>query len=421
MAVRKARTRSSQVFAVALLIHLAAFTYCVLYPEVRYLLDSQEYLNAGKNLFDEGVFYSGDLEEIPRDLSLYSRRPPLYPLVLGLSEAITGSFIPAILLQISLTFLGGYLFWQLLERTHIESTFFLALYLLYPAQIMYSQFLMAEILLQFLILFATFLFFRFLESQRLVFLTGMNLAIGISALCKPVMMLFWLPNIVFHLWMAFRFARTRVVIIGFIPLLVFAGWGYRNQKVTGYFHFTSMTASQSMLMSRESREAGQQEDDFARASQAAVQTYVTTVLNNFPRYARAYATGMMAFFLDPGRFDFYEFLNWSHDVRLPLIFFLDRPEAGSLAAIPWPILFLLTIVFLVNCLILLGLLYAPFNRNMDPLFRGFVFLLLFYMAALVGPIGTSRYRLSVEPLLLILAAPAVCLTFSYLKRQWKRT
>ena len=72
--------------AVVLLVHLLFLLSASTNPPTP-LSDSAEYLNASHNLFSKGILYGGDLD-LPMQEELYTRRPPLYPIFLGVTAVI---------------------------------------------------------------------------------------------------------------------------------------------------------------------------------------------------------------------------------------------------------------------------------------------------------------------------------------------
>ena len=89
--------RSYYFLAVLLVIHLLFLLSSAVRTPVS-LTDSADYLNASNNIYRQGVLYSGDLAEPMRE-EQYTRRPPLYPFLLGVA-VLTGSHLPSFLLQI---------------------------------------------------------------------------------------------------------------------------------------------------------------------------------------------------------------------------------------------------------------------------------------------------------------------------------
>ncbi len=198
------------MIAIAIFCYSAAFLHGLFSPEIRLLPDSLEYLKAAENLMDHGVFYSGSLEG-KTDFVQYSRRTPGYPFLLGIFSIVSPSLSIPIIFQVLLIFTGGFLLWRITEELGIPAlagVFVLAFYLLYPSQIIYSQMIMAETILQFLILASVYFLVLYLKQKAAIFIILVNLCLGFAVLCKPVMLYFWIPNLVLHL---FLFRKTKKI------------------------------------------------------------------------------------------------------------------------------------------------------------------------------------------------------------------
>ena len=79
------------LLAALLLVHLLFFLSSQIQTPAP-LSDTEDYFNASRNLYSQGVLYCGDLSE-PIVVEQFTRRPPLYPLFVGLG-LLTGSNIP---------------------------------------------------------------------------------------------------------------------------------------------------------------------------------------------------------------------------------------------------------------------------------------------------------------------------------------
>ena len=87
-------------YAIILLVHLGYFLFAAIRPPEP-LPDTADYLHASNHLYSQGVLYCGDLSEPIRE-ELFTRRPPLYPLMLGI-HVLTGSQALVYLFQIALS------------------------------------------------------------------------------------------------------------------------------------------------------------------------------------------------------------------------------------------------------------------------------------------------------------------------------
>jgi hypothetical protein len=403
---------------VALLVYGGAFTFGVLNPETRWTVDSHEYALAARNLADSGTLYAGELGS-ETDPALYTRRPPLYPLLVLLPLLMTPSGAAVALVQIALTFAGAWLVWRILSSLRIEGRLrraALGIYLLYPAQIIYSQAVMAEILLQFLFLLALYVLLRFLDTERVHWLVLMNVALALAPLCKPIALYFWIPNLGFQIWLGFRYNRRSLILLGLIPLLSVSLWSYRNQLRTGHYHFSSIvTQYMRYTTPRELREETAS-GEIAREDNANWHGYWRSRLENWPRLLPSHIRGAALFLVDPGRFDFYLFFGLEHNVSGLRLLRADASDRwGRLREIPPAIL--VSLVALATLNIAMAAAFPGFLllRRTSLEIRIFMGVTVGYHSLAVGTVGFSRYRLAVEPYLVI----GAILTVSWLLRHYR--
>lgn len=400
------------VIVIAIFVHLAAFFHAVSRPEVRWMTDTAEYLSAGRNLLHNGVLYAGDLSSQPLDPALYSRRPPLYPLFLATAEQLPGGLQAAAFLQLVLSFTVAFLAYRLARRILPErlerwAVVVPALVLLYPTQVIYTQILMAEILLQFCLVVAAFELTRYLQEKKAAALWSANGALALAPLVKPVMVFFWIPNLAFLWWIHRRSGRRRWFVPALLPLLLVIAWSCRNLYWTGSFHFSSMAANQAKVLVHGREPLDARGKDLGDEYRRFLSQFVQRITAQPARFVWIQMRGMGSFFLDPGMFDLYEFLNFERPFSLGQVLFSEDRVRRIFSDLPASVLTYLTGLTLLNLLVAGGFLVFCFQPVRLPAVKWFLVLIVAYMALVVGPIGRSRYRLSVEPLLLIGAACAM--------------
>ena len=414
------------VIFIAALAYLLAFLHGLYSPEIRLLPDSHEYLNAANNLKNHGVFYSGSLKaEI--DYSLYSKRPPGYPFLLMLLFLVSPSLALPVLFQVLLIFLGGFLLWRINENAEVPwklNVLALAVYLLYPGQIIYSQMIMAETALQFLLLSSVYCLMLFLKRKSSLPILLLNLCIAASILLKPVMLYFWIPNLILHLLYYKKTSKRILLIAPLLPLLCISLWSWRNYQATGVYHFSSLQATHLKFfipggdntLTVKSKEAFKKEIRETKEKSAEAMLDPDTVIDNIVHDTK----NMFAFFLDPGRFDLYKFIPVEGKRVSSHIFYWPATEWSKyFRAIPIPILILLCIFFACNLLIITAFLPYAFISKTHFFLRLYLITVILYMGGVVSlaALGTSRYRLSVEPLLIIGAAATAAHVWNFYKNR----
>ena len=415
------------VLAVSALVYSAAFIHGLLTPEIRLLPDSYEYLAAAKNLRDHGTFYVGSMQD-EVDYSLFSRRPPGYPfLLLLISMAHPSASLP-VLFQVLLIFTGGILLWKINEKMEVSPRFnvlVLAVYLLYPGQIIYSQMIMAETVLQFLLLASVFFLVLFLDRKTWLFIVLVNVCLGLAVLCKPAMLYFWLPNLFIHLLLFKKLSRKIILASALIPLLFISLWSWRNYQVTGVFHFSSLKTTHMKFSipgateKLESSKAGFSEE-FKKTEESALDVMMDPAesVSKIIRISR----NMVTFFLDPGRFDIYRFIPIEGtEISSKTLFHPEENRREYFSSIPVPILVFLGTVLLLNLVIFLAFIPFIFLSKPDYLLRLYILLVVLYMCAVVAvaAMGTARYRISVEPLLLTGAAVAAASAWKKFRSRYR--
>ncbi|GAB4253846.1 MAG: hypothetical protein Kow00109_29440 [Acidobacteriota bacterium] len=399
------------LLAVAVLVHLGAFFYSVRYPAVRWMGDTGEYLTAGRNLLEHGVFYSGDLSVQPLDSSLYSRRPPLYPLFLAVTERFPGGLDATAFLQMLLAWGAAWLSYctallLLPASAHRFAIWVPIALLLYPTQVIYAQVLMAEIPLQFLLALAAYGTARFFATRETAYLWASNAALALAPLAKPVMLPFWLPNLLFHAWLSWKSRVRTALAAALLPLVVITAWSLRNLACTGTFHFSSLVANQAKVLVEGLEPLEARGKDLGSEYRQAVEKFVRRIGQAPLSFLLAYGRGIASFFLDPGMFDLYEFLDRAQPFRLGQVLFREKSYSRIFSDLSIGSLLYLTTLLLWNGAVTLGFLLFLARAHRSGESRWFLALLVVYMALAVGPIGRSRYRLPVEPLLLVASAAA---------------
>src|SRR5690606_25744977 len=67
-----------------------------------------------------------------------------------------------------------------------------------------------------------------------------NLLLTMAVATKPVLVFFWVPNLIFSVFLYLKNRNILVLIFPLLlPLFVFL-WSLRNESKTGYFHFSSI-------------------------------------------------------------------------------------------------------------------------------------------------------------------------------------
>ena len=395
--------------------------------------DSGRYRQAAANMVAHGQLYARNWPAAgPHgpEVQEFTIRPPAYPAVLvALGSFSTNPWL-VLLVQngLSLLALGVVLSWwarrtQPFLRHWVGAV---ALVLTFPAQLIYANAVMSEEMLQSLLLVALAAALAFHRTGRFRYWLGIAGAVTLALLLKPVCGMLALGMALGGLVIGWRKRQLSLVVVGLLPLMVMGAYMVWNQQRTGYFHLSSITeinllhynaagvvrqvegpAAEDAWVAKVLRDANAQGNFAAR--QQFIQTKAGAVLLAHPLvYARQHLLGMVAFFLDPGRFDVSEFLNLAPLAGGGL---LAQARAGGLwpaiTRLPLGMLTALLVILLAN-IIRLVLAVRGFRRlgreaGAGRAERWIAVGLLAYLALLTGPLGAARFLMPVWPLLLALA------------------
>jgi len=415
--------RSDIVFwAGIVFIHLVYLVFQMVHKNM-YLLDSAEYLIQSENI-KEGVFYSGVYKPPYRDV-YYSMRPPLYPLFLFSGKLLINSDLFIIFLQTCLSLFNLYGVLLLLKKSGMVDTrryILLAALIISPGTLIYNNMIMSEILFQTILFWSVYWFFRFISEKKLTFLFYYNLLIGLGILTKPVLIIFLAPNFLLMIYMALHHKKAAIMGFALIPILIFAGYSFRNYKQTGYFHYSSISNlsllhynSYYFLISKYGQPAadefvnstlkGASEFSSFKEEQQYIQKESMKIIKaDLLDYSIFHAKGMAAFFLDPGRFDLYKFLNLEEHTSKGLLYHYSyegtRGVWNYLNQQAGFILLLLGMSLLSNVFFLGSLIYIVFEKKLDVMLKVLLVLLVITIAFATGPLGASRFKVPLFPIIL---------------------
>lgn len=398
---------------IILIVHLAFLVY-QLFAQNFLLADSQEYLDAADNLLSEGILYCGDLQE-PIDPALYTKRPAGYPLFLSLTRFFTKSHVPVVILQMLLSLASVFLLLNIFKPERRDRYILLTMLLLVPAQFIYANMIMSEILFQFMVMLAAYRLCLYLKIGRIRILWSYQLFIILGILIKPVMYLFVVPNIILFVVLYIRSHQRLVLLSGFLPVVFLIIFGGYNQHRTGFYHVSSiqqinlvdynlyffLMKTRGQEQASETREQIHADcasmEDFGERSACLSDHALSHIKEDLPRYALFHFKGMVRFFLDPGRFDMYNFFGLENEKGRGFLYHLNKGglKGGFQYFLSQPVvvILLLLLIALVNLLKSAGFLFFLFNKKFRPEFRLFLFLFVGFLAFATGPLGASRFML----------------------------
>ncbi|MES2388060.1 MAG: hypothetical protein V4543_08660 [Bacteroidota bacterium] len=421
-----------------LFFHLSAFFWRLANP-ANQLTDSAEYLISAQNIANGSWFFGNPIADYNL-AEIYSKRLLLYPLFIAIISAVQDSFFWIYLYQAVLSFFTCLIVLRMAVLLNIGKTGHAVMALaasFFPAQYIYANLLMSELLFQYLLTAALYQVLKYNfaanSQQAKSALWYWHLLLCLCLLTKPVMSFFWVLNIAFMIFLwpkanpTWRLSNQfkRAVFIG--PLLlpaVILILCFNNMHRTGYFHYSAIKEvnllyynANYLLQHTEPAQADAYIDS-ARAqaerqpSFAARQQYMgakaMVVLKKYPlQYAAFHLKGCLNFFLDPGRFDIYNFLG-PEITGSDSEGFLNRFSKEGYKGIwnyllqqHFTLVFILLLSALAGLVTLAGFIAFVFLRNVPAPFKVALVIIVLYIAGVTGPFGAARFKLPVWPLLVL--------------------
>ena len=423
----------SWVWTVLLVLHLLTICW-VLSAENWSFPDSDRYLQAAKNIRMHGELYArpwtGALLQ-GQAVQEFTIRTLGYPLVvMGLVRENSGLWVLLVFQNLlSILNIGFVLTWWARRAQPTTRQWLVALLgiVTFPAQFIYANAVMSEMLLQTVVLALTWAALAFVSKRQLrYFAAGMG-AIVAALLIKPVFYPLAVVPAALGMVLAWRWRAAKgLAVLGMVPLVVvsmYMGW---NKQRTGYAHFSSIAeinllhynaagvlrqtagpAAEETWVASVLKEADVQPNFAAR--QQLIQRRAGAVLWAHPLvYARQHVQGMATLFLDPGRFDISHLAELAEPKGGGL---LAQVRAGgmlqALSLLPVGLLTVLGLVFLANGVRLMlavrGFWRLGSSGQVLRTGRWVALGLLVYVALLTGPLGAARFLVPVWPLLLAFA------------------
>lgn len=403
-------------------LHLV-FMVLALFLGGSYIPDSYDYLYQAQNLRDFGSFYAFDFQqELKPDY--YTKRTPAY----GVFLLLTGS-LPwlVFLLQNAMGVIVWYLVYQMLLNHKVpekRAALLILLALLVQSNVLiYANSIMTEIPFQLMVVLGFYFVQKDLSLPQDRNWWFAALCFTLALLFKPVLLYFWLPFLLIASLRAYQLNRIRVVYpVLIMPLCIFL-WSIHNQKVTGYAHFTSIsTVNLKDYNTRLMLESGYGVDyadsviaginqkaetfsDYGSRNRYIEDTCSKLIASNLTGYAKVHLKGMLAMLLDPGRFDYVQFLGYEQNED-GLMYKLARGDIQgmiqTLQSQPPPIILFFILNLLGSLVIFVFSLFGLWQLRNQPFLLIILLIIIGYFWVLTGPVGTARYKSVLLPFMVFL-------------------
>lgn len=386
------------------------------------LADSADYMNLAQGVLQTGRY--SDLQGHEADLT----RPPGYPaLLVGLGLVSGGATWVVSLAQLILSGAAALLLLGVGERLMrpglgLTSAWLLALS---PNLAQWSLTVMSETLFAALLALAFYLWVRALDSGRRLDYAWVGLALGVSALVRPIGLLLIPVWAVLTYWSLRRrqSAAQALAMEGAVLLVgavVVIAWMGRNQVVHGSWTFTNVSSRTVIgfdladVLARGEGITRSQAADRLQAGSVVQQTL--SVASAYPvPFIRAQLLGLARTVAGTDIGTWGNVLDWDRWTGLGLLTgLLGSAPAGDFSAAPQTgaeafirgFLLIISLVYAVG-LMGLGLLGAVFGFRERSKMRGVLIMAVLTAATVVlVPLaaGQARFRVPAEPFLAFLAA-----------------
>lgn len=408
---------------ILILIHLTYFVISFVNGNI-YMADSYEYLQQALNIKHYSSLYCLDFNQ-PLNMHFFTKRPPLYGFFILLIKTFVNSDYFVLFVQNILSLLNIVGLVKILNHYNFSYDFkktILLLLILLPVQFIYNNMIMSEVLLQTLLFWSFYYFFMFAQKGKTGYIIVCNVFLALAVLTKPVLLYFWIPNLVLLIYLFWKNRRIIIILSGLImPLIIFL-LSFYNYHATGSFHFSSIRQmnlvgynSALLLVNVYGEEEGQKKmveirkylnsiDDFSKLQREEDRIGYEVIMNHKYEYAKYHLKGIVNFFMDPGRFDLNNYLGIKEGNNTGLLYAFTKGGYSDVLKFilqqPFYIVLYIFIILLVNIILIISLINFFFVKEVKIEFKIFLFLIIFYLCFFSGPLGTMRYKIHIIPLML---------------------
>lgn len=430
-----------------IIVHLVFFLYSILSNNYLLMSDAKEYYYLAENILHHSTSYCGDLNSTIYP-DLFTRRPPLYSLFIILTSFFLKSKISILFFQAVLSIVSISIIKRIFEdyMGKPNSFFLYILVLSSVSQFIYANMIMSEIFIQFLIVMTILTFNKLLKQKNIKFLFYYQVLIILLLLTKPVFYLFVIPNIFLTYVICRRIRLKFGVLSSIIPIIIVLLYYQWNYERTGAYDFSSIqhfNLRDYNLRYFQTYKYGpayaEKINDSIKNVTQRIQNYPdkidfinSTTLNYLKKDATSYLVfhlfGSLKFFIDPGRYDLFRYLNLDSNKISEVGFLRHLNEGGIKGALeflksqPLIIIVLFNLILIINFFKLIGFLWFLIKHlKKSPLIYWIMLVFIVYIAGISGPVGAARFVISILPLYLFLSLYGLTDLFNITKNYWMRT
>ena len=400
-----------------------------------------------KNLVENKVFSRSENAPFEPD----TWRTPGYPFFVAIFYYLFGSLYPVLIAHIFLVFLTSFFIFKIVDKLTNHKLALIAsiLYIILPGTLLAASALFNETLFVFISMSALYLFlFSEVKNMYLKWaLTGLLLALTIYIRpASQYILLFFIPAYFIFYLKKEETTRQHIFATIFLIIVFFATlspWYIRNKikmdvwafASTGPYVLFRQNATQfyaalnniDIFQARRDmlEKAGIPEYPIPqdlKYSKAMQETAIEVITSHPFRYAIFHATSFIPFFTSSGINEYDRLIN---DLQPD---FNPEPEPSLIQALhPFSLPVLITVIknhgwtlvenffwLIITVFAFLGMWFSK-NKRLIRMFWA----IIMYFALVTGPIAHARYRIPIEPLLLISAFSSVFFIWSNYREHFK--
>jgi len=422
---------------VFLLIVTGFFVFALLHPPVQ-PNDINEYIRAARLISNDAALFPQILEALEDEL-LFSKTGPVYPLILVVAGSLTDSFWPIFILQLLLSFGSFLLMLNIFKPEPNMQVLLLALVLIFPAQILFSNLLLPDIMFQFVIMLSAALLMSYIHTGRIRILWFYQASVFFAILIHPIFYYFVLPNLILFIFLYFKSKQRLVFISSLIPIVLLIIVAGINQQQTGYFHIS--TKRQAILTDEHlyyyiQEKAGKEQaektiseiymncdriPDVSRRMACLKESTHTLISEDKISYLLFRSKETLLALIDPGNEFLKRFIERDISITGKInAFAYEKNPISSLDrlfSLPFYWILIVSVLLLLNVARIAGFLLYLFNRNFRIESRLF-FLFMVITILILGPSpGTAQ---NVLPVFFLLSGGAILQYGRWIKRYRER-
>ncbi len=416
--------KKHQLVLTIIILHCLFFTTKIFLGNF-FLEDSFEYYHLANNIKNSFEFYSADINSVIQ-FENYTKRPPIYAIFILIFSFFLNSNISVLVFQNILSIASVFICLRLFEKYYkdINKKLLLVLITSSISQFIYANYLMSEMLFQFLIVLLCYFFHQTVTKKTIYQLLYFQIIIILLFLTKPVFYLFIVPNIFLCIW--FTKHIKKAYLFSLIPIIVCAFYMNWNYSRTGSYDFSSIQNINLKNYNLYYFNLNKYGEAYAKTVDAKISNLASTkstyveiqneikeksigyIKKDWFSYFTTHIKGSFRMFLDPGRFDVYNFLEYKNNTEVGFLHHLNKNGIfGALEYFkkqPLLILLVIPIILLFNILKLIGFArFWLYNYKTTPMIFWFMLFVIIYITALSGLIGSSRFLVPILPMYILFA------------------